>query len=246
MTGSRPQEFSAIQLIKGRSAALNETIDTEIVDRLSLEYSNEAANWGEFVYPLMDGHGTLYTRSIIIDINGNPIAIEGGPLNIDSVSEDQNGENIRSFLYGFDGSSFDRIRTVSLNNNEEPDGILAVTQPIGSFATDTPALNTAPSITIASPGPDRARVATHLHAVIAGPDASGILFVRIRSGAGGTIVWEQAINKSATEGMAELRAAPDLFAFINNNTALVAEFSGTPGANNQATLSLGNIVVDDT
>jgi len=153
-----------------------------------------------------------------------------------------------SWLYAFNGVTgadpqFDRLRTVSITNINEPKGTLAVNQPMGENDVDESVVNVAATVTKASAGAGLSNVAKSITGAIAGPDASGIIFLRIRDGAGGTIIWSTVFNKLATEGMAEVTANFNVVG--SAATAMVAEFSGAVGAANQSTISMETIVIGD-
>lgn len=105
------RQFSSVRKIQGRAAPENEGGLTLIDD----EYNQGPADWGEFVFPLCDGHGAVWTRKLFIDANGSPLIIDVGPINADAIAATENAENARSFNYGFNGATWDRIRSGGIN-----------------------------------------------------------------------------------------------------------------------------------
>lgn len=108
-------------------------------------------------------------------------------------------------------------------------GTLAVAKPLQWTAVNTAAANIQATVTRAAGGALTRNIVQGFEFTLSGAGGSlQDLRVRIRDGAGGTILWESYIYK-APFGQSVTISVADISLPCSINTAAVAEFSGVPG-----------------
>lgn len=231
--------LAQISFSMARSARDGEQIGGAVApSMLPLEYALNAAQWGEHVSLLADGHGALYVRPIFLDANGIPTAQPGADITVTEYVAPASptvaplAASI-TYAYNGDNDSFDQLRVNNVNEAaaNEKSGILNVAPPASAeasnaYASNAAAENVAATATVAATGAGTAFVVTQITAAIQGSLASANgLIVRLRSGAGGAILWQSYIGCPA--GGCTVITANVSFAFID--TAAVIEFSAAGG-----------------
>lgn len=104
-----------------------------------------------------------------------------------------------------------------------------------------PAVNTIATATRAAPGAGQRNVVNSISASLAGAGVSTVaLVVRVRDGAGGTIVWQYSLSISSTSASQGVSIS-GLEIELTANTAAVIEFSAIPGALNYESVSMTGI-----
>lgn len=174
------------------------------------------------------------------------VAIEANEIdNVDPSTE----LSTAAFLFGCrdDGAqTADRVRVLSFPNADAAtqQGVLAAAKPAQWNETVLAAEDVQASINRAAPGAGLRHIIQGFEFTLSGVSNSPQdLSVRIRDGAGGTIIWQSYIYKDVGTNSVTIAIA-DLSLALSDDTDLQAEFSGAAGAATFQSINVRGITVD--
>lgn len=242
---------------QGRSACFNELRDGVVISRLANEYAlDNAAQWGSFVSPLYDGHGAQYVR--IINTNPTtglisvPVTWDYTDPSYTPAGSPEFASPSASITYGYTEKALPdeffrqvRVATVeSMVGTNSHEGVMLVGGPGQWSVNNAAAVNAVATATRAAPGAGVAHVIQNISGSIQGSLASAdAILLRVRDGAGGTILWQQYIGISATSGCHTIEVS-GLNLKCTNATAAVIEFSAAGGASTYESVSMSGYTIN--
>lgn len=187
--------------------------------------------------PICDNAGIIWTR---LSTGAGGLGISGGTVVSDNVvAAGINGLDARSFLYGFDGTNFDLLRTVSatLAGTQPKVGVIAVERSGDWAITHDPAANVQATITRAAIAGSR-HVCTSLTATLSGAANAGLPTIFLRDGAAGVgaILWSATLTIAL--GLSASITLSNLSIVGTTGNAMTFEFAIASGAGSKENVSL--------